>query len=81
MLAGDANRCKPDVHIHHCIKDACGCSIPNEECQTLFTDAVSILKMATSGGARAMGLDDCDAIAPGKVDQATRTGYLAAIEI
>ena len=29
-------------------------------------DAVSILKMATSGGARAMGLDDCDAIAPGK---------------
>ena len=44
MLAGDANRCKPDVHIHHCIKDACGCNIPNEECQTLFTDAVAILK-------------------------------------
>ena len=23
MLAGDPNRCKPDVHIHHCIRDAC----------------------------------------------------------
>lgn len=43
MLAGDANRCKPDVHIHHCIKDACGSDIPNEECQSLFTDTVSIL--------------------------------------
>ena len=29
-------------------------------------DAASILKMATSGGALAMGLTDCDAIAPGK---------------
>jgi len=29
-------------------------------------DAAAILKMATSGGARAMGLNDCDAIAPGK---------------
>lgn len=44
MLAGDANRCKPDVHIHHCIKDACGCNISNEECQTLFTDAVAIMR-------------------------------------
>ena len=24
MLAGDANRCKPDVHLHRCITDACG---------------------------------------------------------
>ena len=44
MLAGDPNRCKPDVHIHHCIVDACGADLSNEECQILFTDAVSILK-------------------------------------
>lgn len=44
MLAGDADRCKPDVHIHHCIKDACGCNISNEDCQTLFTDAVAIMR-------------------------------------
>jgi hypothetical protein len=43
MLAGDPNRCKPDVHIHHCIRDACGHDISNEDCQTLFTDAVTIL--------------------------------------
>lgn len=44
MLAGDPNRCKPDVHIHHCIRDACGCSISNDDCQQLFTDAVQILR-------------------------------------
>lgn len=44
MLAGDNDRCKPDVHIHHCIKDACGCNISNEECQILFTDAVAVMK-------------------------------------
>ena len=44
MLAGDPNRCKPDVHIHHCIRDACGHDISNEDCQTLFTDAVKILR-------------------------------------
>lgn len=44
MLAGDPNRCKPDVHIHHCIRDACGCDVSNEECQTLFTEAVLILR-------------------------------------
>lgn len=43
MLAGDPNRCKPDVHIHHCIRDACSCDISNEECQMLFTDAVRLL--------------------------------------
>lgn len=43
MLAGDPNRCKPDVHIHRCIKDACGCDVSNEECQKLFTDTVSCL--------------------------------------
>lgn len=45
MLAGDPNRCKPDVHIHHCIRDACGCDISNEDCQKLFTDAVALLRM------------------------------------
>lgn len=43
MLAGDTGRCKPDVHIHQCIKDACGQDISNDECQELFTDAVTIL--------------------------------------
>ena len=39
MLAGDPARCKPDVHIHHCIRDACGKDISNEECQILFSSA------------------------------------------
>ncbi len=43
MLAGDPNRCKPDVHIHHCIRDACGQDISNEECQTLFSITVELL--------------------------------------
>lgn len=45
MLAGDPNRCKPDVHIHHCIRDACGIDISNDNCQKLFTEAVDILKI------------------------------------
>lgn len=44
MLAGDPNRCKPDVHIHQCIRDACGCSISNEDCQILFQETVQQLK-------------------------------------
>lgn len=44
MLAGDANRCKPDVHIHQCIKDSCGSDISNEECQILFAETVYCLK-------------------------------------
>lgn len=44
MLAGDSDRCKPDVHIHRCIVDACGGDVTNDECQELFTDAVSYLK-------------------------------------
>lgn len=44
MLAGDPNRCKPDVHIHHCIKDACGRDVSDYECQILLTDAVSALR-------------------------------------
>ena len=43
MLAGDPNRCKPDVHIHHCVRDACGCDVSNEDCQILFADAVALL--------------------------------------
>jgi len=43
MLAGDPNRCKPDVHIHHCIRDAIGYDVSNEECQLLFTKAVKII--------------------------------------
>jgi hypothetical protein len=45
MLAGDPKRCKPDVHIHHCIRDACGQDIRDEDCQALFTDAVSLLRV------------------------------------
>lgn len=44
MLAGDPNRCKPDVHIHRCIKDACGDDVSNDDCQTLFTQTVDILR-------------------------------------
>lgn len=43
MLAGDPNRCKPDVHIHRCIKDSCGYDVSNEECQIIFSEAVSLL--------------------------------------
>jgi hypothetical protein len=44
MLAGDPNRCKPDVHIHHCIRDAFGYDISNEECQTLFDHTIKLLR-------------------------------------
>ena len=49
MLAGDPNRVKPDVHIHHSIVDACGMDVSNEECQILFTEAVELLKSAHQG--------------------------------
>ncbi len=49
MLAGDPNRVKPDVHIHHCIVDACGRDVSNEECQTLFSEAVELLKPKHKG--------------------------------
>lgn len=49
MLAGDPNRVKPDVHIHHSIVDACGMDVSNEECQILFTEAVELLKGAHQG--------------------------------
>lgn len=49
MLAGDPNRCKPDVHIHHCIRDACGADVSNDECQQLFADAVAVLRAQHPG--------------------------------
>ena len=49
MLAGDPNRVKPDVHIHHSIVDACGRDVSNEECQVLFTEAVELLKPKHEG--------------------------------
>lgn len=44
MLAGDPDRCKPDTHIHHCVRDACGEDINDEGCQVLFTEVVKELK-------------------------------------
>ena len=38
MLIGDDNRVKPDIHIHHCILDAIGHDVSNDECQTLFKE-------------------------------------------
>lgn len=43
MLTGDSDRCKPDVHLHHCITDACDCDLSDEECQILLTDAAKML--------------------------------------
>ena len=44
MLAGDENRCKPDRHVHHSIKDSCGHDVSHEECQIIFSEATKILK-------------------------------------
>lgn len=43
ILTGDENRCKPDVHIHCCIRDACDHDLPDDECQQLFTDTIALL--------------------------------------
>ena len=43
MMVGDDNRVKPDIHIHHCIKDAIGHDVSNEECQILFREVSSEL--------------------------------------
>ena len=43
MLAGDTSRVKPDVHIHHCIRDAIGHDVSNDDCQRLFDGAIKIL--------------------------------------
>ena len=44
MMAGDSNRVKPDIHIHHCIKDATGHDVSNEECQKLFREVSEVAK-------------------------------------
>ena len=44
MMAGDPNRCKPDVHIHRCIKNALCSDISNDECQILFRRTVEKLR-------------------------------------
>ncbi|MBQ7712317.1 MAG: hypothetical protein IJT69_00725 [Clostridia bacterium] len=44
MLAGDPDRCKPDVHIHHCVRDALGRDLSDDDCQRLLASAVSELK-------------------------------------
>ena len=44
MLAGDPDRCKPDVHIHRFIYDAIGVNVSDEQCQILLTDVVKLLK-------------------------------------
>ena len=38
MMAGDNNRVKPDIHIHHCIRDAIGHDVTDEQCQILFRE-------------------------------------------
>lgn len=38
MMAGDNFRVKPDIHIHHCIRDAIGRDVSNEVCQILFKE-------------------------------------------
>lgn len=44
MLAGDPDKCKPDVHILRCVKDVTGKTFSNDECQELFTKTVEELK-------------------------------------
>lgn len=44
MLAGDPNRCKPDTHIHHFLRDACKDELNKDaEIQTLFREVAGIL--------------------------------------
>ena len=43
MMAGDNYRVKPDIHIHHCIRDAIGHDVSNEACQILFKEVSDCL--------------------------------------
>ena len=45
MLAGDSNRCKPDVHLKRCITNVCGYEMTNSECQKLMEESVKILNL------------------------------------
>lgn len=44
MLTGDDNKSKPDVHIHHCIAEACGEDVSDKECQEIIEEASGILR-------------------------------------
>lgn len=44
MMAGDNSRVKPDIHIHHCIKDAIGRDVSDIECQMLFREVSDELR-------------------------------------
>lgn len=44
MLAGDPNKCKPDIHILNCIEEVLHKKVTNDECQELFTKTVLKLK-------------------------------------
>ena len=44
MLTGDDNKSKPDVHIHHCMTEACGEDVSDKECQEIIKGASRILK-------------------------------------
>lgn len=48
MLAGDPTRVKPDVHIHHCVRDCFGYDLSNQDIQVLFTDTVHELQSCYS---------------------------------
>ena len=56
MLAGDPDRCKPDVHSHRCVRDVCGSDVSNEACQELFSDTVKLLQ-STYPNLTVRGLD------------------------
>lgn len=49
MLAGDSERCKPDVHIHRFIFNACGEKVSDLECQNLLSQAVERLNKTHKG--------------------------------
>ncbi|MBO7390018.1 MAG: hypothetical protein J6U39_01115 [Clostridia bacterium] len=44
MLTGDPDKCKPDTHIHHAVRDALGRDLSDDDCQKLFMGSVEILK-------------------------------------
>lgn len=44
MLAGDPNRCKPDVHLLQSMKDAYGCAVEVKYCQEIMEGAVLSLR-------------------------------------
>ena len=45
MLTGDQNRCKPDVHLLQCMKDAYGCKVNVKDCQPIMEKTIDILRV------------------------------------